>query len=92
MQQLVQITAAQTFADIASNEDWFTNANFVCLGLLIYLSLLCCVVCCTYRNAKHAAKQRKKDAFELETLKAVDDQAQRATQQQPYQNILSLGA
>ena len=62
---------------VAINEDWFTNANFVCLGLLIYLSLLCCVVCCTYRNAKHAAKQRKKDAFELETLKAAEREAGR---------------
>ena len=37
----------------------------------------CCVVCCTYRNAKHAAKQRKKDAFELETLKAAEREAGR---------------
>ena len=50
--------ACRRAISVAINEDWFTNANFVCLGLLIYLSLLCCVVCCTYRNAKHAAEQR----------------------------------
>ena len=54
---------------------WFTAVTTVASCAVGYLAVLVCIVCGACRGATKARKARKQNEFELQTLRAAQDEA-----------------
>ena len=57
-------------------DEWYPMVVEVALMGIVYLLLALCVLCGTCRHAARAHRRRKKDAFELQMLRAAESEKQ----------------